>query len=108
MQAIMDRVESEKTARGLDIKFSFEGNVELACDRCGDKYQHPLKAGNRVIYSFDEKMNFDGYEVIFVGRNEPFIDFVREFIKSRSRSILVSLLRLGLNRSIRRSSEVEL
>lgn len=62
----------------LDTNFVLKGSLELACDRCGDLYAQPIESNHRIIYSFDEDMNFDDDEVIYVNRHEARLSIVQE------------------------------
>lgn len=67
-----------KYSRHIDARFHFHGQVEIPCDRCGQPYPQPIEEIKQIIYSFDDEMKFDGYEVIYVDPSEPFLQFVQE------------------------------
>ncbi len=64
--------------RHVDANFHFVGKVEVPCDRCAQMYLQPIDDNKRIIYSFDESMKFEGYEVIYVDPAEPSIQFMQE------------------------------
>lgn len=71
----------------LDVKFTFTGKISLNCDRCGEPYLHQLDAEQRIIYAFDSDMQFEGYEVMYVNKDEPQLVLVQEFYDFISLSI---------------------
>ncbi len=74
------RLEIEKFNTHMDVKFFLEkAMVNLPCDRCGDLYPAELSGDYRIIYSFDEEMDFEGYEVMHVGPAEPQLNLMQEF-----------------------------
>ena len=54
----------------LDVTFSFKGEIMLACDRCSEPYPYPLEFSNRVIFSYDESMEFNTDDVVLLDRNQ--------------------------------------
>ncbi len=73
--AILDVV---KNTSHLDVDFHFQGKVEIPCDRCGQLYEHPIDERQRIFYAFDEEMKFEGYEVMYVNSQEPYLSIVQE------------------------------
>lgn len=71
-------VELNKYQTHLDVTFHFKGNMSLACDRCGTPYVHPVETKERIIYSFDKELKFEGYEVMYVSSQESHLVVVQE------------------------------
>lgn len=67
-----------KNTSHIDVRFVLTGKAELMCDRCGDGYEHRIDARQRVFYSFDEHMKFDGQEVVYVDPQEPELSVAQE------------------------------
>ncbi len=72
------RIEMEKYETHLDAKFAFSGEITLACDRCAEPYQQLIQTAERIIYSFDPDLDFEGYEVMYTDRMEPQLVLVQE------------------------------
>ena len=72
------RLDIEKYNTHLDTIFHFEGTVVLECDRCTKAYNHQIKSEHRIIYSFDDDMKFEGYEVMYVKSQEPNLVIIQE------------------------------
>jgi uncharacterized metal-binding protein YceD (DUF177 family) len=68
----------EKYPTHMDVGFELKGEVMLSCDRCESSYPHSVDHQYRIIYSFDEEMNFEGYEVMYVNTQESHLDIVQE------------------------------
>jgi uncharacterized metal-binding protein YceD (DUF177 family) len=62
----------------LDTKFHLKGTVELACDRCQGPYDFDLDTEYRIIYSYDPDLDFEGYELMFIDRKDPYLSLVQE------------------------------
>lgn len=71
-------VELEKYETHLDAVFHLSGEVSLPCDRCSDPYPYALKLDERIIYSFDPDMNFEGGEVLYCDSQEPVLKLIQE------------------------------
>jgi len=67
-----------KNTSHLDVNFHFHGKAQVPCDRCGQLYEHPIDEQQRIYYAFDENMKFEGYEVMYVNPQEPFLTIVQE------------------------------
>lgn len=80
-------LEIQKTDTHLDIRFHLHGQADLTCDRCLEPFSFGLDAENRIIYSFDESMDFKGYEVMYVDRQESHLSLVQELYDFISLSI---------------------
>lgn len=72
-------LEMEKTSRNLNINFSIKGDVMIPCDRCGEFYPFEIDTEYRIIYSFDEEMDLEGEEVMFVRPDESQLNLMQEF-----------------------------
>ena len=68
-----------KHRRFLDARFTFKGNIVLHCDRCLEPYPYDLEFQQNVIYSYDEKLEFDTDEVVLVDENEPRLNLSGDF-----------------------------
>ena len=62
----------------VDATFQLSGTVSLPCDRCGEHYLHDIDDEQRIIYSFDKDLDFEGYEVMYVHPHEPTLTLVQE------------------------------
>jgi len=62
-------VELEKTTTLITLLFSFNGEVEVTCDRCAISYLYPVEGKNRLILQFGEGEG-DEDELIFLSRGE--------------------------------------
>lgn len=83
-QSIIDRgnvqvdLDMIKYGTHLDVTFNFSGAIQIACDRCGEPYSHPVNHQERIIYSFDKEMDFEGYEVMYADPKSPSLSIVQE------------------------------
>ncbi|MEL6844510.1 MAG: DUF177 domain-containing protein [Bacteroidota bacterium] len=68
----------EKTNTHLDVHFAIQGKVMIPCDRCSELYPHEIDTTYRIIYTFDEDMDFEGEEVMYVNPNEPYLSLMQE------------------------------
>ncbi|MEM6800003.1 MAG: DUF177 domain-containing protein [Bacteroidota bacterium] len=68
----------QKYGTHVDVVFQLRGWIELHCDRCGEPYEHELESEERIIYSFDPDMDFEGYEVMYVSSGEDKLDISQE------------------------------
>ncbi|MFK7921718.1 MAG: DUF177 domain-containing protein [Bacteroidia bacterium] len=71
-------LEMEKTSRNLEINFHIKGNVMVPCDRCGELYPHNIDTDYRIIYSFDEDMDLEGEEVMYVSPDQSQLNLMQE------------------------------
>lgn len=71
-------IEMEKYETHLDMNLRLAGEVTLACDRCSEPYNHLLETHERIIYSFEPDLDFEGYEVMYTDRMEPQLVLVQE------------------------------
>ena len=72
------KVHLVKYGTHVDTTFHLSGTVKIPCDRCGVYYPHPVDETQRIIYTFDEDMDFEGYEVMYVRPHEPMLSLVQE------------------------------
>ncbi|MEM6345677.1 MAG: DUF177 domain-containing protein [Bacteroidota bacterium] len=72
-------LEIDKTNTHMDVNFRVKGQVMIPCDRCGELYPFELDTDYRIIYSFDEDMDFEGEEVMYVSADEPQLNLMQEF-----------------------------
>ncbi len=75
---LMLQLNLVKYHRHIDARFHFVGTVFIPCDRCDTPYPQKIDDERRIIYSFDEEMKFDGYEVIYVEPQEPKLLIMQE------------------------------
>jgi uncharacterized metal-binding protein YceD (DUF177 family) len=74
-----------KNLNHLDVKFKFDGFLQLECDRCGVEYEYPINVEHRIIYAFrgvgtteEEETEVEGTEVIYISRDEHLLDLTQE------------------------------
>lgn len=63
----------------LDVTFSFKGEVTLTCDRCLEPYSHQMEFDKRVIFAYDEDLEFNTDEVIQITEEEPLLFLAADF-----------------------------
>lgn len=73
------QVMIDKSSTHLDAKFHFQGEITLECDRCLEPYPHNLDFETRIVYSFDEELEFDTDEVVLIEESTPTIFFAQDF-----------------------------
>ncbi|UBM62643.1 DUF177 domain-containing protein [Candidatus Sulfidibacterium hydrothermale] len=49
------QLDVEKESRLMTFQFHFNGNLQLACDRCLENYRQPLQGDFRLIVKYGEK-----------------------------------------------------
>jgi uncharacterized protein len=69
----------DKSSTHLDAKFHFQGEIKIECDRCLEPYPYPLDFEERVVYSFDETLEFDTDEVVLIEESTPTLFFAQDF-----------------------------
>jgi uncharacterized protein len=77
------QVDLERKASFISLKFSFDGVVELICDRSLEKYDHKLETTNKVIIKFGQEAQelTDEIEVIPYSTQQINIaQYIYEFI----------------------------
>lgn len=72
-------VAIEKATTHLDAKFLFQGEIMLECDRCLEPYPYSLDFETRIVYSFDEELEFDTDEVVLIEESTPTLFFAQDF-----------------------------
>jgi uncharacterized protein len=72
------KVKIMKYETHLDVRFYFDGELMLPCDRCMELYPQPISTEHRIFYSFDPDMDFEGYEVMHIDRDKPDLNVVQE------------------------------
>ena len=72
------KLEMEKRPGYLNVWFVSKGQVQVACDRCGELYMQPIEGRDRMIYSFDTEMKFDDDEVVYVSPEESHLSIAQE------------------------------
>ena len=76
---VQAQVVIDKSSTHLDAKIHFQGEITLECDRCLEPYPHKLDFGARIVYSFDEELEFDTDEVVLIEESTPTIFFAQDF-----------------------------
>jgi uncharacterized metal-binding protein YceD (DUF177 family) len=69
----------DKSSTHLDAKFHFLGKIILECDRCLEPYPHAVDFETRIVYSFDEELEFDTDEVVLIDESTPVLYFAQDF-----------------------------
>lgn len=67
-------IDLVKETNLLDFHFKMEGTVNLACDRCLDIIEFPVKGEFRLIVKFGEHFEEESEEVIIIPVNENRLD----------------------------------
>lgn len=76
---VVAKLEIQKYASHLDVKFVIDGTVVVECDRCVEEMQLPVHNETRVLYSFDKNIKeTEDVEVIYVDEKEPSLTLVQE------------------------------
>lgn len=86
------RLDMHKYGTHLDVKFLFEGEVQVPCDRCLEPYFQPIKDEARIIFAFDPEMSFEGYDVMHVNPGETRLDITQEFYDFITLSLPIRLI----------------
>jgi uncharacterized protein len=69
----------DRSMTHLDAKFHFQGEIMVECDRCLEPYPYPLDFQTRIVYSFDEELEFDTDEVVLIEESTPTLFFAQDF-----------------------------
>jgi uncharacterized protein len=69
----------DRSSTHLDGKFHFQGDIMIECDRCLEPYPYPLDFEERIVYSFDESLEFDTDEVVLIEESTPTLFFAQDF-----------------------------
>jgi uncharacterized protein len=68
----------DKSSTHLDAKFHFKGEIMIECDRCLEPYPFPLDLETRIVYAFDEELEFDTDEVVLIEETTPIIHIAQD------------------------------
>jgi uncharacterized metal-binding protein YceD (DUF177 family) len=69
----------QKATSHLSADFYLKGYLMLDCDRCMEEMQYPIRFHQRVIYSFDEKMQeSEDAEIVYVDETESELYFSQD------------------------------
>lgn len=63
----------------LDAKFHFTGQIQIECDRCLEPYPYALDFETRIVFTFDDELEFDTDEVILIDPSAPTIFLAQDF-----------------------------
>jgi uncharacterized metal-binding protein YceD (DUF177 family) len=65
----------------LDVTFTFDGHIQLECDRCTELYPHPIHVTQRVIFTFEDVpgLEEEHEDIKSVSREEPILPLAEEF-----------------------------
>lgn len=74
IDAVIDR-----TATQLDAKFHFTGEIMIECDRCLEPYPYPLDFETRIVFAYDEELEFDTDEVVLIEESTPVLYLAQDF-----------------------------
>ena len=69
----------DRSTTHLDAKFQFTGEIKIECDRCLELYPYPLEFEMRVVYTFEEELEFETDEVILIDESTPTIFLAQDF-----------------------------
>jgi uncharacterized protein len=72
-------VSIDKSTTHLDAKFHFQGEIMVECDRCLEPYPFPVDFETRIVYTFDEELEFDTDEVVLIDESTPTLFFAQDF-----------------------------
>jgi uncharacterized metal-binding protein YceD (DUF177 family) len=73
------QAEITKSETHLDANFHFTGHINLECDRCLEIYPHQIDFQIRIIFAYDESLEFDTDEVLLIEREDPVIYLANDF-----------------------------
>lgn len=73
------RAKINKYETHLEGNFHFAGHIVLECDRCLEEYPHQIEFSVRIIFAYDETLEFETDEVILVDREDPVIFLADDF-----------------------------
>lgn len=77
------KLELEKSATMMTLRFHIEVDVELTCDRSLDPFDYPIKADEQVIIKFGEDNYALSEDVLVIRNDTPSInvsELIYEFI----------------------------
>ena len=67
-------VDLNKTANMLDLRFKFEGQFQLPCDRCNESLFVPLQEEGKLIVKYGQVSHEEMDDLIILGDNEHVVD----------------------------------
>lgn len=73
------QAEITRSETHLDSHFHFKGHIVLECDRCLEPYPHQVDFSVRIIFAYDESLDFDTDEVIMISHDEPLLFLAEDF-----------------------------
>ncbi len=76
-------IDMVKESNLIDFKFHFDGNIELLCDRCLDKFNLHVNDDFRLIVKYGNEFEEISDEIITIPNNEANIDlsqYIYEYI----------------------------
>jgi uncharacterized metal-binding protein YceD (DUF177 family) len=82
-------VTIDKCTTHLDAKFHFTGEIMIECDRCLEHYPFRLDFESRIVYTFEESLEFDTDEVVLIEESTPILAFAQDFYEFISLQIPV-------------------
>jgi len=71
-----------KQSQLLDLTISFEGNVEVVCDRCLDNFDLPVSYKGSLYVKFGEDKAEEGDEIIFLSIDDSEINLAQYIYES--------------------------
>ncbi|NVO18485.1 MAG: DUF177 domain-containing protein [Bacteroidetes bacterium] len=77
------KVDLEKQDRMMVFSFSFDGKVEVLCDRCGEEFMFHLQGEEQLIVKFGEDYKEESEDMIIIPSTEYKIDlssFIYEYL----------------------------
>ncbi len=73
------KLKVEKTNTHLDARFQIVGDIVIDCDRCLEPYPYSVDFETRIVYSYDEDLEFETDEVILIDRSVPVLYLAQDF-----------------------------
>lgn len=78
---VLVKAQIERFKRHLDCQFHFSGKITLNCDRCLEPYPYDLDFEQRLVFTFDEDLEFDTDEVHLINEDNPQIELHQDFFE---------------------------
>lgn len=72
-------VKIDKTNTHLDARFHIAGSIFVECDRCLEPYPFSVDFETRIVYSYDESLEFETDEVVLIDKSTPTVYFAQDF-----------------------------
>jgi uncharacterized protein len=72
-----------RSATHMELEFEISGKVRICCDRCLERFDHPVKSENRLLVKFGHDRDESDPEIITMSRDEHQLDlnqYIYEFI----------------------------